>query len=368
MAFARKHPGLRGLILSWALLSLMSTPVHAVPGLVFKPANALESAYAITNMLQDHQGFVWMATRAGLLRYDGYQIRHYSLSSSDASGLPHDTVTSLLEDGQHRLWVGTRAGLTLFHPESNHFQVFAPPVEQGDVLYSRQIQRMVLDGDHGLWLATRQGLQHFDPDSGQFRLYRHDPQRPDSLSKDNLQTLARDAQGGLWIAAWPMGLDRLAAGSDRFEHYQVDPQHLQSLDNAIKALWVDQQQRVWIGTETGVFLGQWREGRFQIQAVEVEDWRQPFRVNDFYEAKDGSLWAASFMGLLRWNEDKHCLEAYRNDRHDPNSLRSSWIFTLLQDGHENLFVSTSKGIDQVDLEDIRHNLCLMPYALNNLLI
>ena len=60
------------------------------------------------SVLEDRDGNVWMATRAGLLRY---QIPAAGSSASGrADGLPDDDVSALFEDREGSLWVGTRGG------------------------------------------------------------------------------------------------------------------------------------------------------------------------------------------------------------------------------------------------------------------
>src|ERR1700733_6544755 len=55
-----------------------------------------------TCMLQDREGFIWIATQNGIFRYDGFHFEPFSLNS----GLPTHNVQILYEDASRRLWVG----------------------------------------------------------------------------------------------------------------------------------------------------------------------------------------------------------------------------------------------------------------------
>src|SRR5699024_2157323 len=68
----------------------------------------------VTCLLQDHRGFMWIGTKNGLNRYDGYAFTIYRNNPSRANSLNSSYITSLYEDPYHYFWVGTRNGLNLF--------------------------------------------------------------------------------------------------------------------------------------------------------------------------------------------------------------------------------------------------------------
>ena len=53
----------------------------------------------IYDILQDRQGFLWIATQDGLDRFDGYDFRVFKNLSDDPNSLTANTVTDLQEDG-----------------------------------------------------------------------------------------------------------------------------------------------------------------------------------------------------------------------------------------------------------------------------
>ena len=66
------------------------------------------------SILQDHQGFIWIATEDGLNRYDGYRFRVYR--PSDDPGSVSDTQSNVLfEDSRGELWIGTPSGLNRYN-------------------------------------------------------------------------------------------------------------------------------------------------------------------------------------------------------------------------------------------------------------
>src|ERR1044071_4767997 len=58
------------------------------------------SQSTVMSILQDSQGFLWLATESGLNRYDGYSIREYRRERGRPNTLANDFVWSIAEDAQ----------------------------------------------------------------------------------------------------------------------------------------------------------------------------------------------------------------------------------------------------------------------------
>src|ERR1700761_2340988 len=75
--------------------------------------------------LQDSQGFIWLGTEDGLVRYDGPELVRYAYSRDARNSLPGNFVYELLEDSHHDLWVGLKdAGLARWNRASDDFTVW----------------------------------------------------------------------------------------------------------------------------------------------------------------------------------------------------------------------------------------------------
>src|ERR1700727_3601892 len=68
------------------------------------------SMSTINSILQDSQGYVWLATEAGLNRYDGYTVRQFRRDRGNPHGLASDYVWSMAEDAQGDLSLATDEG------------------------------------------------------------------------------------------------------------------------------------------------------------------------------------------------------------------------------------------------------------------
>src|SRR5580704_19097025 len=101
--------------------SSLRLPISEATDRVFVPMSAgpAMAHVWVGQIADDNQGFLWFATRAGLLRYDGYQVRPYYPYSNGArdsgkfeeccptvSLLPGMSRYSLLNDGSGKIWIG----------------------------------------------------------------------------------------------------------------------------------------------------------------------------------------------------------------------------------------------------------------------
>src|SRR5262245_48942097 len=65
----------------------------------------------IRALAQDTDGFLWLGTEAGLVRFDGVEFRTFDRNSTPA--LKATDVTALFVDNVNRLWIGTDDGAVL---------------------------------------------------------------------------------------------------------------------------------------------------------------------------------------------------------------------------------------------------------------
>src|SRR5258705_5416969 len=69
----------------------------------------------VFDILQDKEGFIWVATKNGLNRYDGYDFKVFSNDPYNPHTLSSNTIIKLFEDSKGRIWAGTeKAGVNVY--------------------------------------------------------------------------------------------------------------------------------------------------------------------------------------------------------------------------------------------------------------
>ena len=76
---------------------------------------------------QDHEGFLWVGTDAGLKRFDGNRCDIYRNDELDPESLSNNGVISLLCDSKGRMWIGTANGLNYFDESGDSFRIVRLP-------------------------------------------------------------------------------------------------------------------------------------------------------------------------------------------------------------------------------------------------
>ena len=111
-------------VLFTLFLFLSGTPVNAQPGSGYEAISTVQglSQGLVNDMMQDREGFIWIATKGGLNRYDGYTFKTFTTDPQDTNSISSNTVSNLLEDSTGRIWIGTYdAGVNVYDKRSGRF-------------------------------------------------------------------------------------------------------------------------------------------------------------------------------------------------------------------------------------------------------
>ena len=75
---------------------------------------------SIHAVIQTGDGYLWLGTQEGLVRFDGVHFEVYNKSKVEQ--IKNNWINVLFEDSQSALWIGTRGGgVTRLHPKDGKF-------------------------------------------------------------------------------------------------------------------------------------------------------------------------------------------------------------------------------------------------------
>lgn len=115
---------LKTISLCCAVLSIWATEVSAQTSSDYETISASQglSQGMIFDILQDNEGFIWVGTKNGLNRYDGYNFKIFSNDPYNKTSLSSNTIVNLFEDSKGRIWVGTEdAGINVYDKKTGRF-------------------------------------------------------------------------------------------------------------------------------------------------------------------------------------------------------------------------------------------------------
>ena len=103
-----------------------SAPVRS--GHLFQSPEIVASDY--TEICRDSDGYLWIGTERGLLRFDGTDYDIYRHDERDKGSLSDNQILDLLYDSKNRLWVATADGLNLYDRASDTFRLVKIPTKK----------------------------------------------------------------------------------------------------------------------------------------------------------------------------------------------------------------------------------------------
>ncbi|WP_373514310.1 ATP-binding protein [Persicitalea sp.] len=211
------------------LLTLVLSPTHPpllaqsvdfpAPQLI-TDRDGLPQAF-VPAIVQDRQGFMWVATRDGLCRYDGHSFKVFQPDPDGQASLSSTGLEKLILDQRGRIWIVSEQGdIDIFDPHTERFINFSHRVTYRRAMGDTKPFGLFVDNQDRAWINYQaDGIIRFDLRTNRVQRFRHRPGRPRSLSSDSVTQVAQAANGVIWIAT-RAGLERFEEKTADFVHYR----------------------------------------------------------------------------------------------------------------------------------------------------
>ncbi len=349
-------------------------------------------ATTIYSMLRDNNGYFWLGTPSGLVRFDGYDFEVYSPNNSNNKPIRTANAGNIFLDSQNRLWIGSWGkGVAVYDDALNKLHQFEQNLTDPNALQSNMVQVIFEDQGGQIWLGTNGGgLAKFNEANLNFTNFVNNPDDNASLSHNRVWSIAQDKSGNLWVGTGE-GLNLLPVGENKFQRFTPENNNPKSIDHPIvRALMVDDANRIWVGTELsfGQFMPD--DGSYRIKqpensqitasitrirlGVEGEIWigtqkglyrYQPENdkftplvnadkyslmphddIRDIYVDKNNAIWVATrYAGLSRIEFTPSIFKAFRYYSQDGGIQEPiKTVYSLYEDSLGNVWVGTSEGL------------------------
>jgi signal transduction histidine kinase/CheY-like chemotaxis protein/streptogramin lyase len=265
----------------------------------------------------------------------------YFQSLGIAAGLPSSRIYKTLQDRDGYLWIGTHDGLARY--DGVGFRVFRHDPNDAATLGGDIISTLFVDRDNRVWCGTEEsGLSVLDATRGKFIHYAHDEHDPASLGGNDVWAITQDASGAIWVGGYSAGIDRLVPGATGFVHYRHDAADPHSIAaDTVLGLMTARDGRVWVGSEAGIDV---IDVNGSLRHVDLSALADPRRINanSMLDAGDGTVLAATRLGLLRIDAELHA-SIVADDR------LSDRIVNSVVAGSEpgDLWIATRHGLDHL---------------------
>lgn len=287
-------------------------------------------------IVEDGEGFLWFGTEAGMVRWDGYHFRTYTVQPGVSL-----IVRTLHIDSRGHLWVGTQLGLIRYERRQDKFIAYSGRADNQKKANVRSISD---DGNGGLWVGNDDGLEHLiDPDIERFVRPDQNSALPDSLANHRVNTVMRDSAGTEWVGG-KGGLVRLRKGAAHFEPIRFT--QVGGRQPEVSYLFEDSTGRLWAGTAgDGVFvMGLQDDHATHFDAHDSAgissgvDW-----VWGIEEPRPGEIWLGTTDGIVAIHPASGESRRIRRDSLSNTSLPSDTIWATYKDRSGLIWVGTPQG-------------------------
>jgi len=212
----------------------------------FNSNNGLPQTH-INSLFIDHKGFIWLGTREGVCRYDGYEFVNFTFNPSDSLSLCNNYAKAIAEDE-----------------------------------------------DGSLWIATSFGLSRFNRNTGKFTNYFHNSLVPRSIASNIVLNVYVDSFHQVWVLTSGVlhRYDRKTNDFTRFPYF--NDFFTRNLDSDTNPIFEDSQHRIWIGTKDGLFLF---DNEHQVFKQFRELGETSYRVLSIYQDVNNVFWVGTSKGV-----------------------------------------------------------------------
>jgi signal transduction histidine kinase/ligand-binding sensor domain-containing protein len=269
----------------------------------------------VNAIVQTGDGYLWIGTFSGLVRFDGVRFAIFDIKNSPA--MLSDRVTSLFEDDSGNLWIGYETGgLTRYH--NGMFQSTETPAWKG-----RKILAIGEDRARDIWAL---GV-----DGSLLRLRDSLIIESQTGAESELGSFVKDRYGKTWVL-WNGKISLLEG-----DHLEAAPFHPGYATGYVQGMGRGRDGGLWIASDGR--LHEWKETDWG-KDLGMAAWGIDATMSSLVEMSGGGLVAGVVdHGLCLVRPYNTVLYFNRT-----NGLPSDWVRCLCEDREGNLWIGSGNGL------------------------
>ena len=274
------------------------------------------SQISVTALEQDDLGTMWIGTRDGLNRYNGYEIDVLRHHRADTNSLLGNNIRDLKVDANNSLWILSEKGISNINLKNEVLTNFP-----------NQNVNCFFVSDKQIWVGTNVGLYYLDKENSKYIAAKQIFPYRTKINK-----IFEDVDGNLLIGTSTHGL---------FKYDEKSGELKDLLDVEVSCIHKSSDGLIWLGTtELGVYCLKNDEivAKFNKSAGLAHN-----VVRDITEDKQGRIWIGTFLGLSILDPKKRIFTNYYQSDKKPYSLSHNSIYTLFKDQEGSIWIGSYFG-------------------------
>ncbi|MDR6784669.1 signal transduction histidine kinase/ligand-binding sensor domain-containing protein [Pedobacter africanus] len=335
---------------------------------------------SVASIIQDKKGMIWIGTRAGLNRFDGYTFKTYKNGNNKFGNIGNNVINTLIEDKNGMLWVGTGWGIFKYDPYKEAFtpldaapQIYINHIVADDqnnlyFLAERKLYKYIQKENRVVDLKIRASCLAFDSDmnllmgtdDGFIRTY--NLQRKSSTSvrvisphvPPNLRSISKilpAKNNELLIGCFKQGLKSYNTKTGLIRSLPL--RNSNNTDIYVRDITAASDREYWVATESGIYIYDLVTNTSRNLRKQAGD---PYSIADnavytICRDNQGGMWAGTFFGGLNY----YSKENARFEKYYPlqgsNSISGTAVREICSDNKGNLWIGTEDaGINKLHLK------------------
>jgi len=208
-------------------------------------------------------------------------------------GLPHNNVSYIIQDGEGFIWMATKNGLCRYDGYNFiNFQYQNDVTTKRNYLSDNNIMDLCLDSSKYLWVGTLSGgLNRIDTRTGETTVFSKKQAPKSGINDDKITSITCDKNGSIWVGTWS-GLSVFDNNHQTFTNYNLP---FASKPNHVFSLYADDNGIIWVATEFALY-------HFNSNTKQWSLWKPLATVSAFKKDMKGYLWIGGTFGLRRFND------------------------------------------------------------------
>lgn len=283
----------------------------------------------VLDILQDQQGFLWIATADGLFKFDGYTFTEFRVKTKTKSGLQSNVIRSIAEVDQ-QLYITSNEGTAWTELDLRTEQMRNRSHKESGIP-TNQIRQFYKDKEERLWMASDKGLLMKPP--GRDTLLQYLPE--DTTFPNTVERIFGTEDGRLWL--------QMATGFYSFDPLRTS---FQSLDwyflekNPVRAFFEDRDGRLWIGTDEGLYLVDWLNDSIERVGAKGALALSSQAIRAIQSGTDGKLYVGTMDGLNALDFKKEENTIFQSEAQSSQYISEDRVSCLFTDQQGLLWIGT----------------------------
>jgi len=280
---------------------------------------------SVTYIMQDKKGLIWIGTRGGLNRFDGYTFKNCKNKDNKFGNIGNSVVTAVVEDQKGMLWIGTGKGIFKYDPYKEVFTF----LENAPKSYTKSL---VVDNEDNLWFLANSSLYKYHQDSKKIEVL---PVEGSCIAFDrNLHLLVGTEDGVISIYSMQCKLISKA---------RIIDQNVQVTLRAISKVLSINDHEVLVGCfKQGLKCYNSKTGAVKNLSLNSKD-QTDIYVRDITAGDDQEYWIATESGIYIYDFNSHTSQHLKKRRDDPYSITDNAVYTLCRDNQGGMWAGTFFG-------------------------